>query len=100
MEPEFRPYGLPHLTVIFLTIVLPFVLAAIVWRTKSRLLVKMIIGVLSAALILNYVVYLVFFRRRRIGELGDVVLISMGVWGVVGSMVASWCENDVVVVVI
>ena len=35
MEPEFQPYGLPHLTVIFLTIVLPFVLAAIVWRTKS-----------------------------------------------------------------
>jgi hypothetical protein len=36
MEAEFQPYGLPHLTVIFLTIVLPFVLAAIVWRTKSQ----------------------------------------------------------------
>ena len=42
MEPEFQPYGLPHLTVIFLTIVLPFVLAAMVWRTKSQPLEKMI----------------------------------------------------------
>ena len=40
MEPEFQPYGLPHLTVIFLTIVLPFALAAIVWRTKSQPLEK------------------------------------------------------------
>ena len=36
MEPEFQPYGLPHLTVIFLTIVLPFALAAIVRRAKSQ----------------------------------------------------------------
>ena len=37
MEPEFQPYGLPHLTVISLTIVrCRFALAAIVWRTKSR----------------------------------------------------------------
>ncbi|PYJ29872.1 MAG: TIGR02206 family membrane protein [Verrucomicrobia bacterium] len=34
--PEFQPYGLPHLTVILLTIVLPFVLAGIVRRTKSQ----------------------------------------------------------------
>ena len=34
--PEFQPYGLPHLTVILITIVLPFVLAALVRRTKSQ----------------------------------------------------------------
>ncbi len=64
MEPEFQPYGLPHLTVIFLTIVLPFALAAIVWRTKSRRAEKMIVGMLSAVLVLNYVVYLIFIRSR------------------------------------
>src|SRR5438094_5494177 len=66
MEPEFQPYGLPHLTVIFLTIVLPFVLAAIVWRTKSLRAEKVIVGVLSAVLVLNYVVYLIFIRSLAI----------------------------------
>ena len=66
MEPEFQPYGLPHLTVIFLTIVLPFVLAAIVRRTKSSLVENMIIGALSAVLVLNYVVYLIFVRSHAI----------------------------------
>jgi len=64
MEPEFQPYGLPHLAVIFLTIVLPFALAAVVWRTKSGRVEKVIIAILSAVLVLNYVVYLIFIRSR------------------------------------
>src|SRR6266536_1590936 len=64
--PQFQPYGLPHLTVIFLTMLLPFVLAAIVRRTKSQRLERIIIGVLSAVLVLNYIAYLVFIRSHGI----------------------------------
>jgi hypothetical protein len=66
MDPEFQPYGLPHLAVIFLTVVLPFALAAIVRRAKSQRLERIIIGVLSAVLVLNYIVYLVFIRSHGV----------------------------------
>ena len=66
MEPEFQPYGLPHLTVIFLTVALPFALAALVERTKSRRIERLIIAALSAVLILNYLVYLIFIRSRGV----------------------------------
>src|SRR5205814_1621800 len=51
--PQFQAYGLPHLTVIFLTIVLPFALAALVCRAKSHRIEKTIIRVLSAFLMLT-----------------------------------------------
>ena len=59
MNPEhpFQPYGLPHLTVIFLTIVLPFVLAAVVRRTKSQRVERTIIALISTILVLNYVAF-------------------------------------------
>ena len=90
MEPEFQPYGLPHLTVIFLTIVLPFALAAIVWRTKSQRLEKMIISVLSAVLILNYVVYLIFIRSRGMVDWQHMLPMQMCDWGMVVVIVAMW----------
>ena len=64
--PEFQPYDLPHLTVIFITIVLPFALAALVRRTKSQRIERVIIVALSAVLILNYLAYLVFIRSRGV----------------------------------
>jgi len=94
MEPEFRSYGLPHLTVIFLTIVLPFVLAAIVWRTKSQPLEKMIITVLSAVLILNYLVYLIFIRSRGIVDWQHMLPMQMCDWGMVVVIVAMWSGSQ------
>ena len=94
MEPEFQPYGLPHLTVIFLTIVLPFALAAMVWRTKSQPLEKMIIRVLSAVLILNYVVYLVFIRSHGIVDWRHMLPMQMCDWGMVVVIVAMWTGNQ------
>jgi len=88
MGPEFQPYGLPHLTVIFLTIVSPFVLATVVWRRKSQPLEKMIIGVLSAVLILNYVVYLVFIRSHGIADWRHILPMQMCDWGMVVVIVA------------
>ena len=92
--PEFQPYGLPHLTVILLTVVLPFVLAAIVRQTKSQRLEKMIIGVLSAVLILNYIVYLVFIRSRGVVDWRQMLPMQMCDWGMVVVIVAMWTGSQ------
>jgi len=92
--PEFHPYGLPHLTVIFLTIVLPFALAAFVRRTRSTGLEKVIIEVLSAVLILNYVVFLVFIRGHGIVDWRQMLPMQMCDWGMVVVIVAMWTGNQ------
>ena len=94
MEPEFQPYGLPHLTVIFLTIVLPFALAAIVWRTKSPRAEKVIVGVLSAVLVLNYIVYLIFIRSRGTTTWQQMLPMQLCDWGIVVVIVAMWTGNQ------
>src|SRR5438094_8073891 len=60
--PEFHAWSPSHLIVIFLTIGLPFMLALIVHRTKSRFLERSICFVISALLLINYVAYLVVAR--------------------------------------
>src|SRR2546421_10724660 len=94
MEPEFQPYGLPHLTVIFLTIVLPFALAAIVWRTKSSRAEKVIVGLLSAILVLNYVVYLIFIRSRGTANWQQMLPMQLCDWGMVVVIVAMCTGNQ------
>jgi hypothetical integral membrane protein (TIGR02206 family) len=94
MEPEFQPYGLPHLTVIFLTITLPFALAAIVWRTKSARVEKLIIGLLSAVLVLNYIVYLVFIRSLGTTSWQHMLPMQLCDWGMVVVIVAMWTGNQ------
>jgi hypothetical integral membrane protein (TIGR02206 family) len=94
MEPEFQPYGLPHLTVICLTIVLPFALAAIVWRTKSPRAEKVIVGVLSAVLVLNYIVYLIFIRSRGTTTWQQMLPMQLCDWGIVVVIVAMCTGNQ------
>src|SRR6266446_656747 len=92
--PEFQPYGLPHLTVIFITIVLPFALAALVRRTKSQRIERVIIVALSAVLILNYLAYLVFIRSRGVVDWRQMLPMQMCDWGMVVMMVAMWTGNQ------
>lgn len=92
--PQFEPYGLPHLTVILLTIMLPFVLAAIVRRTRSQLIERGIISLLSAILILNYVVYLVFIRTRGVVDWRQILPMQMCDWGMVVVIVAMWSRSQ------
>jgi hypothetical integral membrane protein (TIGR02206 family) len=94
MEPEFQPYGLPHLTVILLTIVLPFVLAAVVWRTKSHRVEKIIIGALSAVMVLNYIVFLIFIRSRGVATWQQMLPMQMCDWGMAVVIVAMWTGNQ------
>jgi hypothetical integral membrane protein (TIGR02206 family) len=88
--PEFQPYGLPHLTVILVTIVLPFALAALVRRTKSRRIERLIIGVLTTVLILNYLAYLIFIRAQGTVDWRQVLPMQMCDWGIVVVIIAMW----------
>src|SRR6266566_5562731 len=94
MEHSFQPYGLPHLAVLFLTIVLPFALAAIVRRTKSPRVERTIVVLLSAILILNYVAYLIFVRSHGIVSWQQMLPLQLCDWGMVVVMVAMWTGNQ------
>ncbi|HEU0276136.1 MAG TPA: TIGR02206 family membrane protein [Candidatus Udaeobacter sp.] len=94
MDSEFQPYGLPHLTVIFLTIALPFMLAAVIWRTRSRRVEKVIIGVLSGVLVLNYVVFLIFVRSKGTATWQQMLPMQMCDWGMVVVIIAMWTGNQ------
>src|SRR5437773_6911731 len=88
MEHPFQPYGLPHLAVIFLNIILPFALAAIVHRTRSSRIERSIVGLLSAVLVLNYVVYLIFVRIHGIVTWHQMLPLQLCDWRMVVVIVA------------
>ena len=94
LEHPFQPYGLPHLAVIFLTIVLPFALAAIVRRTKSPRVERTIVVLLSAILILNYVAYLIFVRSHGIVSWQQMLPLQLCDWAMVVVIVAMWTGNQ------
>jgi hypothetical integral membrane protein (TIGR02206 family) len=94
-EHVFQPYGPPHLTVIVLTIVLPFLLAAIAQRTKSHRLERAILMSLSVLLVLNYAAYLVFVRYRGgVVSWQQMLPLQLCDWGMVVVIVAMWSENQ------
>ncbi len=94
LEHPFQPYGPPHLTVIFLTIVLPFALATIVRRTKSQRIARGIVVLLSAVLALNYVGYLIFVRSHGIVSWQQMLPLQLCDWGMVVVIVAMWTGNQ------
>jgi len=94
MEHPFQPYGLPHLTVIFLTIILPLALAAIVRRTRSSRIERAIVGLLPAVLVLNYVVYLIFVRSHGIVTWQQMLPLQLCDWGMVVVIVAMWTGSQ------
>src|SRR3712207_6715615 len=74
-EPAFQHFSAEHLIVIFLTFALPFALAVLVWRTKSHAVERGIVYAISAILVLNYAVYLVF--TRSFGDLDWTQMLPM-----------------------
>ena len=96
MTPErvFQPYGWPHLTVIFLTITLPFVLAAPVRRTKSTRVERAIVSLLSAVLVANYIAYLIFVRSHGVVMWWEMLQLQLCDWGMVVVIVALWTGNQ------
>src|SRR5436189_3260053 len=93
-EPVFQPYGWPHLTVIVLTITLPFALAAVVHRTKSTRVERTIVALLSAVLVVNYIAYLVFVRSHGNLTWQQMLPLPLCDWGMVVVIVAMWTGNQ------
>jgi hypothetical integral membrane protein (TIGR02206 family) len=91
--PEFHAWSLSHLTVIFLTIVLPFVLALLVHRTKSRVLERSICFALSALLLINYVAYLIVARQFGVNHWYKVLPLQLCDWAMLVIIVALWTGN-------
>ena len=96
MEPQpsdFQAYSAEHLVAIFLTVTLPFLLAAAVRHTDSKIVERAIVVSLLAALIGNYIGYLIFVRR--LGELSWPQMLPMQMcdWAMAVILVALWTGN-------
>jgi hypothetical integral membrane protein (TIGR02206 family) len=89
----FHAYGPAHLTVLFLTGVLPFLLAGMVRWTKSRRSERVIDLLLSLVLIANYIAYLVFIRRQGAISWQHMLPLQLCDWGMVVVIVALWTEG-------
>jgi hypothetical integral membrane protein (TIGR02206 family) len=89
----FHPYGIAHLTVIFLTIALPFFFAALVRWTKSPITERIIVGALSLILVSNYFVYL-----SLVWQLGDInweqmLPMQLCDWAMVVIIITMWTRR-------
>jgi hypothetical integral membrane protein (TIGR02206 family) len=93
-ERTFHAYGPAHLTVIFLTIALPFLLAAIVRRARSTMLERVIVASLSGLLVLNYAVYLVLVRNIGVMSWDQMLPLQLCDWGMAVVIVAMWSGNQ------
>jgi hypothetical integral membrane protein (TIGR02206 family) len=92
-EPEFQLFGVAHLVVIFLTIALPFLFAGIVRATRSRGVERVIILLLSASMILNYVAYLIFIRRDGPVPWQNTLPLQLCDWGMFVIIVVMWRDS-------
>ncbi|MDP9187245.1 MAG: TIGR02206 family membrane protein [Verrucomicrobiota bacterium] len=91
--PEFHAYGFAHLTVIFLTVGLPFLLALVVHRTKSCLLERSICFAISALLLINYVAYLIVARNFGVTSWYRALPLQLCDWAMAVIIVALWTGN-------
>ena len=91
--PIFQPYGLAHLTVIGLTVALPFLLALIIRRTKSRFLERSIAFAISALLLINYVAYLIVARHFGVSAWQKALPMQLCDWAMFVIVVALWTGN-------
>src|SRR5258708_4186867 len=94
-EPQhpFHAYGPAHITIIFLTVALPFMLAFLVHRTRSRHLERSICFALSALLLINYVAYLVVARQFGVTQWYRALPLQLCDWAMGVIIVALWTGN-------
>lgn len=92
-EPTFHAFSASHIIVILLTIALPFVLAFVVRRTKSRALERSICLTISALLLINYVTYLIVARRFGITVWQRALPLQLCDWAMFVILVALWSAN-------
>src|SRR2546423_6893122 len=88
--PEFHAWSPSHFTVIFLTIVLPFVLALLVHRTKSPRLERSIRLTISALLLINYAAYVIVARNFGVDRWYKLMPLQLCDWAMIVIIVALW----------
>src|SRR3977135_1348502 len=93
VERTFHAFGPSHLSVIFLTAALPFLLALIVHRTKSRFLERSICFALSALLLINYAAYLIVARHFGVTQWYRALPLQLCDWAMAVIIVALWTGN-------
>lgn len=91
--PEFHHFGLSHLVVIILTIAIPFLLALIVHRAKSRFLERSICFAISALLLINYVAYLFVARQLGVAAWQKMLPMQLCDWAMIVIIGALWSGN-------
>jgi len=91
--PEFYVFGCAHLTVISLTVGLPFLLALIVHLMKSRFLERTICFAISALLLINYVAYLIVARNFGVTQWYKALPMQLCDWAMIVIIVALWTGN-------
>jgi hypothetical integral membrane protein (TIGR02206 family) len=91
--PEFHPWSPSHITVILLTIGLPFVLALIVHRTKSRRLERSICFAISVLLLINYCAYLIVARQFGVSAWQKMLPMQLCDWAMIVIIGALWTGN-------
>src|SRR5256885_4531621 len=91
--PEFHAWSPSHLSVIFLTVGLPFLLALIVHRTKSRFLERTICFAISALLLINYVAYLIVAGNFGVTEWYRALPLQLCDWAMIVIIGALWTGN-------
>ncbi len=92
-QPPFHAYSVEHLTAIFITLALPFALAAVVRRSRAALVQRVIVVAIAGTLVANYVAYLVFVRRLGELEWRQMLPMQMCDWAMVVVLVAMWTAN-------
>jgi hypothetical integral membrane protein (TIGR02206 family) len=92
--PPFQAFGVAHIAVILLTITLPFVLATIVRRTKSRSAERVVVITLSALLVVNYVVFMCLVRQFGAVSWQQILPLQLCDWGMVVVIVAMLTGNQ------
>ena len=92
-SPEFHAWSPSHLIVIFLTIGLPFLLALIVQRRKSRLLERSICFAISALLLINYIAYLFVSRHFGVTDWYKALPLQLCDWAMIVIIGALWTGN-------
>ena len=92
-EPTFQAFSPEHLIAIFLTVALPFALAAVARAAKSALAEHAVVGALSAILFANYAGYLLFVRGLGELEWQQMLPLQMCDWAMAVVIVALWTKN-------
>src|SRR5207244_3768515 len=93
-SPPFHPYGVALVLVLFLTIVLPFALGALVRWTKASVIERIIIGALSLTLVINYFVYLSLVRQFGAVSWEQLLPLQLCDWAMVVIIIAMWTRKQ------